>query len=142
MTDVNDKFESSVDYPVIRVDMDYCADPLWGSASRDGGFCNLCLEDFKSVLSKELMHSLLYYKRSWESLHSSQYIDMLEDYESPFLDGLHANLLKVQIEISKQLKREMPDKIVYFFCINEITGSRHNEIILRDGKAFITEVEE
>lgn len=136
-----DEFVSGADYPVIRVDMDYCADPLWGSADKKSGFCNLCLEDFEKVLSKDLMHSLVYYRRSWETLHSSKYLTVFEDHESSFLKGLHINLIKAQIEIAKQLKREMPDKVICFAVQNELSGYQHNEILLADGKVIITEME-
>lgn len=136
-----DEFENGADYPVIRVDMDYCSDPLWGSADKKSGFCNLSLEDFEKVLSKELMHSLAYYQHSWEMLHSSKYLSVFEDHESSFLKGLHVNLLKAQIEITKQLKREMPDKVICFAVMNDLSGYQHNEILLVDGKVIITEME-
>lgn len=64
----------------IKVDMDYCADPIWVSNSKNR-------EDFTPYVNSslslypfppELMHILHCYKEAWENAHSSEYISLMD----------------------------------------------------------------
>lgn len=58
----------SIRYKHIRVDMDYCSDPIW--VSEDGKrFFNGDVEDLIDIVSENLISNLLLYQDLWDTIH-------------------------------------------------------------------------
>lgn len=137
MSNVEEEMNDTA-YPFIRIDMDYCADPLWGAQSADSGFVNLSLEEFKPLLSKDLMHLLSYYQHSWEYFNSSKYMSISEEFEDKkLLKSLTMNLLKLQVEAAKKFKQEMVNTRVYFCFYDNDNHLIYKEIVLDNNEAVI-----
>lgn len=109
-------------YKSIKVDMDYCAEPLW--VSEDGGnspcFANGSLQEFDTVLSKGLLHGLLIYRRCWEISNWSRYMSPTQDNCDYPGDTLTTDYLyEMQRTLAAKLKEELPDVRVYVCVENE-----------------------
>lgn len=100
-------------YKAIKVDMDYCADPIW--LSDDGEvFANGSLSEFDKVLSKNLLHGLEVYRSLWEKAHWSEYMSPTMSFTWDGEDLVHDCLKKMQRELAAQLKKELPDMRVFY----------------------------
>lgn len=51
----------------VRIDKDYCSDPVWVMEEGESFYANGYLPDFKDILSEELMKDLESYSELWES---------------------------------------------------------------------------
>lgn len=51
----------------VRVDKDYCSDPVWVIEEGELFYVNGHLPDFKDILSEELMKDLESYSELWET---------------------------------------------------------------------------
>lgn len=92
-------------YKAIKVDMDYCADPLW--VSEDGeSFLNGSLSEFEGVLSGGLFFGLKMYQQLWENYHTS--LSWVGE------DIIGDALEEVQIQLAVRLKEELPDVRVFY----------------------------
>lgn len=53
----------------VRIDKDYCSDPVWVCANGEQFFCNGDLDDFKGMLSEDLIKELQEYSYLWENVY-------------------------------------------------------------------------
>lgn len=101
-------------YKHIKIDMDYCADPLWVSA--DGvHFVNDSLSEYEDKLSKELMHGLILYQEIWEKSNWSKFKSPSEEFKDVGYEESLCDLIKeMEIKLAVRLKTEMPDYHIYY----------------------------
>lgn len=114
-------------YKAIKVDMDYCADPIWVSV--DGiRFANVSVSEFEGKLSRGLLHGLEVYRSLWEK---SMWTDHLSptDYSAwPGDDLVDDCLAELQVKLAAQLKEELPDVQVFYSVLDSFGKSVHVEI--------------
>lgn len=101
-------------YKHIKIDMDYCADPLWVSA--DGvHFVNDSLSEYEDKLSKELMHGLILYQEIWEKSNWSKFKSPSDEFKDVgYEDSLEDLIKEMEIKLAVRLKTEMPDHHIYY----------------------------
>lgn len=102
-------------YKHLKVDMDYCADPIWVSTEEESPvFANGSLSEFEGVLSKGLLHGLSVYQWLWEK---SQWSDFLTPTDMKAWTGddlIDDCLEEMRILLAAKLKEELPDVRVYY----------------------------
>lgn len=92
-------------YTAIKIDMDYCADPVW--VSEDGkSFANGSLSEFEDVLSQGLLFGLKVYQQLWENYHT------VLSWTGEDLIG--EVLEEMQIQLAVRLKDELPNVRVFY----------------------------
>ena len=85
-------------YQHIKIDMDYCADPLWVSV--DGiHFVNDSLSEYEDRLSKELLHGLSLYQDIWELSKWSKFKSPSDEFKDVGYEDSLEDLIK---EIKKK----------------------------------------
>lgn len=101
----------------ICVDMDYSSDPLWTSETGDY-WINDNLDEYKTLFSAGLMHSLYVYQQMWEATHWSSYLspsDMIE-VEAPGMFMVHNVTFILSQACAVQIKKEFPEWHVFYWC--------------------------
>ncbi|HBT0444788.1 TPA: hypothetical protein MA058_003444 [Klebsiella pneumoniae] len=101
-------------YQHIKIDMDYCADPLWVSV--DGiHFVNDSLSEYEDRLSKELLHGLSLYQDIWELSKWSKFKSPSDEFKDVgYEDSLEDLIKEMEIHLAVRLKTEMPDYHIYY----------------------------
>ena len=94
----------------IRVDMDFCADPIW--ESEDGkNFVNGDIEDFIDLISESLFNELVLYQDLWENYHSYEW-----SYGTKILD---IDFPAWEKSLAESLSQELPgDYSVYYYDLS------------------------
>lgn len=102
-------------YKLIKVDMDYCADPLWVSEDSENlCFANSSLSEFEEVLSKGLLHGLEVYRSLWEKSNWTKYLSPTKMEVWP-CDDITSNCLEeMRQALAERVKRELPDCRVFY----------------------------
>lgn len=94
----------------IRVDMDFCADPIWESG--DGkSFVNGDIGDYVDLISESLFNELILYQDLWENYHSNgwRYGTKILDIDFPAWEK----------SLAKSLSQEFPgDYSVYYYDLS------------------------
>ncbi len=100
-------------YTALKIDMDYCSDPIW--VSEDGiCFANGSLCEFEDLLSKPLLHGLELYRSMWGKSLWSKYLAFDEDFAWPGKDLVSDCIDELQIALAAKLKEELPHvKVLY-----------------------------
>lgn len=102
-------------YKHLKVDMDYCSDPIWVSNEEESPvFINGSLREFEGVLSKGLLHGLSVYQRLWESSQWPDYLTPTDMQVWPGDDLVDNCLDEMRILLAAKLKEELPDVRVYY----------------------------
>lgn len=103
-------------YQHIKVDMDYCAYPLW--CSEDGvAFANDSLSEYKGKISVELMQALILYQNLWENYnwdYTGNY-----NHNIGYEDSVAELLEEMQIKLAVRLKEELPELRVHYSVYHE-----------------------
>lgn len=101
-------------YKFLRIDMDYCSDPLWGKINPESSYINLGLDDYKQYLSKNTLSVLKWYTYLWEWYNWGGLSD--EDAPSCYIEYDLSNAISdIQIVAAKLVKNDLPD---YNVCYN------------------------
>lgn len=106
-------------YNHLKVDMDYCADPIWVSEEPldvSPAFMNTSLEEFD--LPKPLMHSLKLYQSLWENANWSGYIGPSDNHDFPCSESVYELLTEMEVTLAVELKKVYPESRVYFTRYN------------------------
>lgn len=112
-----------MNYKAIKIDMDYCADPIW--VSEDGvRFPNGCISEFEGILSKALLHSLEVYRCLWEKAHWTEHLSPTDMELWPGSGLIFDCLGELQLELAAKLKEELPDVRVYIGVYSENSDPR------------------
>lgn len=75
----------------IRIDMDYCADPIW--CEMKGGVYANSDKDFYPF-PKDVLHLLECYQNLWEDVMSTKYLDIGETFEDEVIGTELYNILQ------------------------------------------------
>lgn len=102
-------------YNHLKVDMDYCADPIWVSndpLDSSPAFCNGSLEEFD--LPASLMHSFKLYQQLWENANWSSHIGPSDSHNFPACELVYDLISEMEPILAAELKKVYPDSRVYF----------------------------
>ncbi|QOI66622.1 hypothetical protein [Erwinia phage FBB1] len=102
-------------YNHLKVDMDYCADPIWVSEEpldASPAFMNTSLDEFD--LPKPLVHSFKLYQQLWENANWSDYIGPSDDHKFPGSNLVYDLISEMEPILAAELKKVYPDSRVYF----------------------------
>lgn len=87
----------------VRIDKDYCSEPVWVCDNEERFFANGDLDDFKGMLSEDLIKELQEYSDLWESVYWDHSNISAATYES--FDKLFEKLTK---SLAKDCKEQQP----------------------------------
>lgn len=88
----------------VRIDKDYCSEPVWVCSNGEQFFANGDLDDFKGMLSEDLIKELQEYSNLWESVYWDHSNISAATYEA--LDKLFEKLTK---SLAKDCKEQQPE---------------------------------
>lgn len=102
----------------LKVDMDYCADPIWISENLGETWINDDLIQYQDKMSEELYKLFILYRDNWEddlwSVTSDDLVSSIQRFN---------NIDAVSIIIAEQLQKEWPDCHIYAgFYVKDLLG--------------------
>ena len=112
------------DYKYIRIDMDYCATPVWVSKDIEGVFINGDFENIPNI-PITLKHALSCYQNLWEDVHSGKYWNCFDldteesDWEMPEMKVMTYTLEMLAHKLATEVKKYHPEKRVFIWCNND-----------------------
>lgn len=89
----------------VRIDKDYCSDPVWVCDTEELFFPNGNLDDFKGKLSEDLIKELQDYSDLWEGVYWDHGNICASAYEN--FDKLFEKLTKFLAEACKKQRPEI-----------------------------------
>lgn len=94
----------------LKVDMDYCSSPLWGSTSRQG-FANLDESYYIDSINRSTVSILEWYRYMWEWQQIQN--------DQALCCYLGSIIIDIKIKAAKLLKQELPDHFIFYSFYKE-----------------------
>lgn len=95
----------------VRIDKDYCSEPVWVCDNEDLIFSNGELDDFKGMLSEDLIKELQEYSDLWENAYRGFSSISATTYDS--FEKLFEKLTK---SLAKACKEQQPQIEWCYWC--------------------------